>query len=71
MISAFYKAVVSESLARGSSEVECTLDAEMIVKSIASTLRRASVTSCPEPKKRKSKIGFPKMESLQVFMGAR
>ena len=54
-----YKAVVSESLARGSSEVECTLDAELIVRSITSTLRKASETSCPEPKKRKSKKGFP------------
>ena len=31
----------------------------MIVTSITSTLRRASETSCPEPKKRKSKKGFP------------
>ena len=53
------KAVVSESLAHGSSEVECTLDAELIVRSITSTLCKASETSCAEPKKRKSKKGLP------------
>ena len=69
-----YKAVVSESLASGSSEVECSLDPELIVRSITSTLRKASlrhlVLSQRKGSRRKGSL-FGVMESLQLFMGVR
>ena len=54
-----YSDVVTEKLSIVSPIVECSLDAELLVRTISSTLRKASEMSCPERKKRKTKKGFP------------
>ena len=54
-----YSHVVAEKLSTVSPLVECSLDAELLVRTISFTLRKASEMSCSEPKKRKTKKGFP------------
>ena len=56
-----YQTIVSESLTYTCtlSSVECSLEPELLVKSITTTLRNALEAECPEPKKRKSAKGLP------------
>ena len=54
-----YKSVVNASLSRITIGVECTLDADLLVKSLTSSLRKASEAACPKPKKKKSGKGLP------------
>ena len=54
-----YKSVVSASLSRIPTDVECTLDADLLVKSLPSSLRRALRLLALNLKKKKSGKGLP------------
>lgn len=54
-----YRSVVSTNLTRISTDVVCTLDADLLAKSLTSFMRKTSETACPKPRKKKSGKGLP------------